>query len=135
MKCSLGISNFLEEISSLSHSVVSLFLCIVHLRRLSYLSLLFSGTLHSVRSIFPFLPCLSLLFFSQISVKPPQTATLPSSISFSLEWFWLLHPVQCYKPPSIVLPALCLPDPIPSIYSSPPLYNGKGFDVGHTRMA
>ena len=52
MKCSLGISNFLD-ISSLSHSIVFLlFLCIVHLRRLSYLSLLFSGTLHSVESIF-----------------------------------------------------------------------------------
>ena len=53
MKCSLGISNFLEDISTLSHSIVFLlFLCIVHLRRLSYLSLLFSGTLHSVESIF-----------------------------------------------------------------------------------
>ena len=36
MKCSLGISNFLEEI-----------FCIDHWRRLSYLSLLFFGTLHS----------------------------------------------------------------------------------------
>ena len=42
MKCSPGISNFLEEISSLSHSTV--FLC---------LSLLFSGILHSVGYIFP----------------------------------------------------------------------------------
>ena len=37
-----------------------LFLCIVHLRRLCSLSLLFSGTLHSVRCIFPFLLCLLL---------------------------------------------------------------------------
>ena len=36
MKCSLGVSNFLEEISSLSHSIVfSQFLYLVHLRRLS----------------------------------------------------------------------------------------------------
>jgi len=35
-----------------------LFLCIVCLRRPSYLSLLFSGTLHSLEYIFPFLPCL-----------------------------------------------------------------------------
>ena len=34
-----------------------LFLCIVHLRRPSYISLLFSGILHSVGYIFPFLPC------------------------------------------------------------------------------
>ena len=27
MKCSLGISNFLEEISSLSHSIVFLYFC------------------------------------------------------------------------------------------------------------
>ena len=38
-----------------------LFLCIVHLRRLSYLSLVFSGTLHSDGYIFPF-AFLSLLF-------------------------------------------------------------------------
>ena len=38
MKCSFGISDFLKEISSLSHCCFPLFLCIVHLRRLSYLS-------------------------------------------------------------------------------------------------
>ena len=41
------ILNFLEEMSSFFHSIFfSLFLCIVHWRRPSYLSLLFSGTLH-----------------------------------------------------------------------------------------
>ena len=79
----------LEEICSLSHSIdFPLFLCIGHLQRLSYLSLLFSGTLRSVRYIFPFLLCLSLLFFSQLFVRPPQTTTLPSCISFSWGWFW-----------------------------------------------
>ena len=29
MKCSLGISDFLEEISSLSHSIVFLYLCVL----------------------------------------------------------------------------------------------------------
>ena len=65
MKYSLGISNFLEEIASLFYSVVfrgKQHLCIVHLRRVSYLSLLFFGTLHSNEYIFPFLLCLSLLF-------------------------------------------------------------------------
>ena len=33
MKCSLGISNFLKEISSLSHSIDYLFLFIVHSRK------------------------------------------------------------------------------------------------------
>ena len=45
-------------------------------RRLSYLFLLFFGTLHSDAYIFPFLLCFSLLFFSQLFVRPPQTAIL-----------------------------------------------------------
>ena len=53
-----------------------------------------------------FLLCLSLLFFPQLFVKLPQTTTLPSSISFSLELFGSLPPIQCYEPPSIVLQAL-----------------------------
>jgi len=52
-----------------------LFLCIDPLRRFSYVYLLFSGTLYSVRYIFPFLLCLSLLF-SQLFVRPPQTTIL-----------------------------------------------------------
>ena len=38
------------------------FFCIAHLKRPSYLFLLFPGTLHSVGYIFPFLLCLSLFF-------------------------------------------------------------------------
>ena len=57
MKCSLGISNFLEE--SFPFYCFPLFLCINHWGRLSYLSLLFFGTLHSNAYIFPFLLCLS----------------------------------------------------------------------------
>ena len=102
MKCSLGISNFLEEISSLSILLFPLFLCTDHWGRLSYLSLLFFGTLHSNRYIFPFLLYFSLLFFSQLFVRPPQTAILLFFISFSWGWSWSLSPVQCHKPPSIV---------------------------------
>ena len=40
--------------------------CTIHLWRLSYLSLLFSGSLHSIGYIFSFLLCLSLLLFSQL---------------------------------------------------------------------
>ena len=44
MKCSFGISDFLEEISSLSpFCCFPLFLCSDHWRRLSYLFLLFSS--------------------------------------------------------------------------------------------
>ena len=55
----------------------------VHLR-LSYLSLLFSGTLYSDGYIFPFLLCLSLLFFFKLFVRSTQTTILLSCISF----FW-----------------------------------------------
>ena len=59
-----------------------LFLCIDCWRRLSYLFLLFFGTLHSDACIFSFLLCFSLLFFSQLFVRPPQTAILLFCISF-----------------------------------------------------
>ena len=72
-----------------------LFLCIDRWGRLSYLFLLFFGTLHSDVYIFPFLLCFSLLFFSQLFVRPPQTAILLFCISFSWGWSWFLSPVQC----------------------------------------
>ena len=49
-----------------------LFLCIDHWGRLSYLSLLLFGTLHSDGCIFAYLLCLYLLFFSQLFVKGRQ---------------------------------------------------------------
>ena len=65
------VSHFLEEISSLSHSVVSLyFFALIAEEGFSYLFLLFFGTLHSNAYIFPFLLCCSLLFFSQLFVRP-----------------------------------------------------------------
>ena len=86
-----------------------------------------------IGNIFPFLLCLSLLFFSQLFVRPAQTTTLPSCISFSWGWFWSPPPVKCYKP-VCRLHALCLPDLVPWIYSLPPLYNHEGFDLGHIWM-
>ena len=53
-----------------------------HLKRLPYLPLVFFGTLHSVGYTVTFLLCL-LLLFSQLFLRSPQTATLPSCISFS----------------------------------------------------
>ena len=83
------------------------------LRKAFYLSLLFFETLHSDAYIFPFLLCFSPLFFSQLFVRPPQTATLLFSISFPWGWSWSLSPVQCHGPPSIVYQALCLSDLVP----------------------
>ena len=75
-----------------------LFLCTDPWGYLSYLSLLFFGTLHSNGYIFPFLLCLSLLFLSQLFVRPPQTTILPFCISFSWGWSWILAPLQCHEP-------------------------------------
>ena len=80
-------------------------------RRLSYLSLLL--TLHSYGYIFPFLLCFLLLFFSQLFVRPPQTAILLFCISFPWGWSWSLSPVQYHEPHSIVHQALCLWDLVP----------------------
>ena len=80
-------------------------------------------------------PCLSLLFFPQLFVKPSQKATLPSTFLFLWNVFGHCHLYNVFEPPSIVLQALCLPDLIPWIYSSSPLYNHKGFDLDHTWMA
>ena len=77
--------------------------CTVHLWRFSNLSLLFSGSLHSIEYIFPFLLCLSLLLFSQLFLRPPQATPFPSHICFSWGWFGWPPSVQCYKPSSIVL--------------------------------
>ena len=56
--------------------------CIDHRGSLSYLSLLFLGTLYSNGNIFPFLLCLLLLFFPQLLVRPPQMRILPFCICF-----------------------------------------------------
>ena len=61
MKCSLDISNFLEESLVLKFYFSPSISLHWSLRRL-YLSLLFFGTLHSDEYTFPFLLCLSLVF-------------------------------------------------------------------------
>ena len=78
---------FWRDLSSFLFYSFPLFLCIDHWGGLSYLFLLFFGTLHSYGYIFPFLLCFLLLFFSQLFVRPPQTAILLFCFSFS--WGYL----------------------------------------------
>ena len=94
---------FLKRFLVLPFYWFPLFLCIDHWERLFYISLLFFGTLHSVGFIFPFLLCLSLLFFSRLFVRPPKTTTLPSCLSISGLCFWSPPPVQCYESLSVTL--------------------------------
>ena len=93
----------------------ALLLCIVHWS-VTYLALLFSGTLHSVGYIFPF--SLALCFSSFLCcVKPPQATSFFHFFFFVM----VLVTVACtiYEPLSVILQALCLLDLTPWIYSSP----------------
>ena len=82
---------------------------------------------------FFFLLCLWIVFFYSF-FKASSDNQFSFFISFSWGWSWLLTPVQCQEPLSIILQALCLSDLIPWTYFSLLLYNHKGFDLGHTWM-
>ena len=133
MKCLLDISNFLEEISSLSHCVVFLYFFALIAEEGFLISPCYSLAFCIQLDIsFPF--SFSFSFSSFLFIRPPQTTILPCCVSFSLGWFWSLPAVQCYETLSIVLQALCVSDLIPWISLSLLLYNHKGFDLGHTWM-
>ena len=94
MKCPLGISDFLEEISSLSHSIVFLYLFALIAEAGFLISPCYSLELCIPNGyIFPFLLCFSLLFFSKLFVRPPQTAILLFLLFFFLGMILLL--VSC----------------------------------------
>ena len=97
LKRSLVFPILLFSSSSLHYSLKKAFL--------SLLAVLWNSAFSWVYH--PFLLCLLRLFFSQLFVRPPQTTTLSSCVCFSWGWFWSLPLVQCYKPLSIVLQALC----------------------------
>ena len=81
MKYSLGISNFLEEISSLSHSVFSLhFFVFIAKEVLSLLAILWNSAFKWV--YLSFSPLLLLLFFLQLFVRPLQTTILSFAFLF-----------------------------------------------------
>ena len=111
MKCSLGVSNFLKEISSLSHSIVFLyfFALLITEKGFFYFSLLFFGTLHSNGYIFPFLLCFSHLFFLQLFVRHPQIAILLFHI-----YFFMAHIMNSLLPQLLAsqkqLCSIILPD-------------------------
>ena len=77
MKCSFDISNFLEEISSLFHSAVFLyfFALIPEEGFLNSSCYSLEICIQMGRSSL-FSPCFLLLFFSQLFVRPPETAIL-----------------------------------------------------------
>ena len=103
-------------------------------------------TLPSVGYIFPFVLCLSLLFFSWLFVRTPQTITLPSCFLFLGDGFdhcllynvmnlclWLkLSHMSFNHRQRLSHMKLSLSDLISWIYLICPLYKHKVFDLGHT---
>ena len=87
---------------------------------LSLLAILWNSAFKWVYLSFSSLPFTSLLFTA--ICKASSDKDFPFLHFFSMGWSWSLSPVQCHKPLSIVLQALCLSDLIPWIYFSLPLY-------------
>ena len=79
---SLGISNFLEEISSLSYFIVFLYFYALITEEVFLISPFYSLKLF-IQMCISFLFCLSLLFMLRLFIRPPQTTILPFFISFS----------------------------------------------------
>ena len=131
MKCSLGISNFLEELSRLS-SCISCISLHSSLRKafLSLLAILWNSAFKWV--YFPFSP----LLFTSLLFTAIYKASSDSHFAF-LHFFFLgmvLIPVSC----TVSQTSVHSSSSILSIRSSPlnlfliPLYNHKGFDLGYT---
>ena len=132
MKYSLGISDFLEEISSLSHSIVFLyfFALITEEGFLSLCAILWNSAFKWVYLYFSPFPLASL--FSAIC-----KASSDSHFAF-LRFFFLgmvLVTASCTMPQTSVHSSSgTLSHLIPWIYLLLPLYKHKGFDLGHTWM-
>ena len=115
------VSNFLEEISSLSHSVVFLYFFALITEEVFLVSSCYSLELCIQMGISFLFSLLFTSFLSQLFVRPPLTAVLLFCLSFSCGWSWSLSPVQWHKPPSIIHQVLCLSDLVPEICFSLPL--------------
>ena len=130
MKCSLGISNFLE-ISNLSCSIVFLYFFALITEEGFLISPCCSLKLciQMGISFFSPLPFASLLFTAICK------ASLDTHFAF-LHFFsmgMILIPVSCTMSRTCIhCSSGTLSDLIPSIYLSFPLYNNKAFDLGHT---
>ena len=135
MKCSLGISNSLEEISSLSHSIVFLYFFALITEEGFLISPCYSLEL-CIQMGLSFL--FSFAFASPLFLAICK-ATSDNHLTFCIfpplgMVLITVSPVQCYKPLSIVFQALCLSDLISWICLSLPLYSCKGFDLSHIWM-
>ena len=117
MKCSLGTSDFLEEISSISHSVVFLYIFALITKEGFLISPCFFLKLCIQMGISFLLSFAFISLLSQLFVRPPQTAIYFAFLQFffSPPWGWScsLSPVQYHEPLSTGLQVLFLSDLVP----------------------
>ena len=108
LKFSFGISNFLEEISSLSHSIVFLYFFALIAEEGFLISPCYSLELFSQMAIsFLFsLPFTSFLFKTIYKPFSDNCFALLHIFFLGMVWSWSLPPVPCHEPPSIVHQAL-----------------------------
>ena len=114
----LGISNFLEVISSIPFLLlpsVSLHCSLMNVF-LFLLTILWNSAFSWVYLSLSPLPFTSLL--SSVICEPSSDNYFAFMCFFFFGMFWSLPPVQCHEPLSIVLQALCLSDLILWIYFS-----------------
>ena len=105
MKCSLGISNFLEEISSLSCSVVFLYFFALIAEEGFLISPCYSLEL-CIQMGISFLLSFAFYFSFTAICKASSDSHFAFLHFFFLGWSCSLSPVQCHKPPSMVHQAL-----------------------------
>ena len=139
MKYSLGFSHFLEEICSLPHPNLFLHFFSLITEEGFLISPCYSLEL-SIQMGISFLLCLLLLFItSYFSSFHNYFKARPDNHFAFLHFFFsgmVLTTASCTMPwTSIHSSSGTLSNLIPWIYLSLPLYNGKGFDLGHTWMA
>ena len=129
MKCSFGIPNFLEAISSLSHVLFSSISLHCSLRKsfLSLIAILCKSAFRWVYLSFSLYPFTSLLYSAICKAS--------SENHFAFLHFFSLGMVLIIVSHKMLHWAICLSDLMPWIYLSLPLYNRKGYDLGHTWMA
>ena len=124
-------SNFLEEISSLSHSTVFLYLFVLITEECFPISPLYSLKLciQMGISFLSHLPFTSLLFSAICKASSDNHFAFLSLVFLGMVLITAFCTVsQTYVQNS----SGTLSDLFPSIYLSLPLYNHKGFDLGHT---
>ena len=106
MKCSLGISNFLEEIYSLSHSIVFLYFFALITEESFLNSSCYSLELWiqmNISFLFSFVLCISSF---SATFKPSSDSHFAILHFFLGGWSWSLPHVQCHYHLSFVLQAL-----------------------------